>query len=75
MTFNEIDLNGDGVVSREELAAMLQNLNEFVSDQEIDDMILKADLNNDGLIQFDEFIYSMSGVFWSPSDPTFHKIW
>jgi calmodulin len=50
MTFQAIDTNYDGSLSKEELTHMLKNLSEYVSDQQIDDMIRKADENNDGSI-------------------------
>ena len=45
-----MDANFDGSVTREELSNLLKNLSEYISDQQIDDMIHKADLNHDGTI-------------------------
>jgi len=38
-TFSAMDSNFDGVVTREELAYLLRNLSQFVTDEQIDDMI------------------------------------
>ena len=45
-----MDTNKDGVLSREELAALLKTLGEDVSDEVIDQMIKIADENGDGEI-------------------------
>lgn len=58
MTFDVMDADGNGYVTREELKSMLYGLGEIVNDDYIEDMISKADLNRDGKIQFDEFVRS-----------------
>lgn len=45
-----MDANFDGVVTRDELAMLLRSLSEYVSDEEIDEMMIKADVNRDGMI-------------------------
>ena len=57
--FDKIDTNKDGSVSREELRGILKGLGEAFSDQAVDDMIKKADINGDGKIQFDEFLQAL----------------
>lgn len=58
MTFDVMDQDGNGNVTKEELKSMLYGLGEMVSDEYIDDMIARADSNRDGKIQFDEFVRS-----------------
>jgi Ca2+-binding EF-hand superfamily protein len=50
MTFDVMDQDGNGSVTREELKSMLYGLGEMVSDEYIEDMITKADTNRDGKI-------------------------
>lgn len=45
-----MDSNGDGVVTRDELKALLKGLGEDVTDDIVDEMIKIADDNNDGKI-------------------------
>lgn len=56
LTFTAMDQNGDGSVTKQELKHLLQGLGERVSDEYIDDMIARADVNLDGKIIFDEFL-------------------
>ena len=54
--FEVMDANKDGVVTREELTTLLKGLGENVTDDVVDEMIKIADENNDGKIQFEEFV-------------------
>ena len=58
--FAVMDTNGDGVVTKEELRNLLKGLGEEVDDSVVDEMIKIADENNDGKIQFDEFVKAAS---------------
>ena len=53
--FSTFDKNGDGFITRQELKESLMNIRIFMSDVEIDDIVLKFDSNGDGLIDFEEF--------------------
>jgi Ca2+-binding EF-hand superfamily protein len=53
-----MDTNKDGVVSKEQLKSLLQGLGDDIGN--IDDMILIADENGDGKIQFEEFIKAVT---------------
>jgi len=55
--FTRLDLNGDGVIDRDELGKMLKHLDSAVwSDELIDELLETVDVNKDGLIQMNEFI-------------------
>jgi len=46
------DRDGDGLISAEELKLTMNNLGEPLTDQEVKAMIEEADLDGDGLINF-----------------------
>ncbi|XP_053404175.1 calmodulin-A-like [Mercenaria mercenaria] len=54
--FRVFDRNGDGLISATELRLVMTNLGERLSDEEVDDMIREADIDNDGKINYDEFL-------------------
>ena len=58
--FNEYDKNEDGVLSIEELKPLLERLSVTlnlpkVSDEDIKEGIKKLDLNQNGVLEFNEF--------------------
>jgi calmodulin len=53
--FNQMDSNGDGFVTKEELKTMLAGLGEPVDDAVVDEMVAIADTNGDGKVDFNEF--------------------
>ncbi|CAO1403191.1 unnamed protein product [Diamesa serratosioi] len=57
--FKLIDTDGDGNISKSELQTYLSNLNMSYSDEEIEEMVNEADLDNDGTINYQEFILMM----------------
>merc|ERR1719431_1611968 len=56
--FNKIDLNGDGKVSKEEVAS-----SDIFNNQEIDALFTLGDANNDGEIDLEEFIGVLCKIF------------
>ncbi|XP_064652330.1 neo-calmodulin-like [Lineus longissimus] len=58
--FEVFDKNGDGYISPDELKSVLENLGEKFSDDEVEDMMREADTDNDGKINYDEFVVMMS---------------
>ena len=53
MAFKTFDVNGDGVISADELRTVLTKLGEPISDEDIEEMIRLADVNGDGKIYYD----------------------
>ncbi|CAL1138915.1 unnamed protein product [Cladocopium goreaui] len=54
--FKVFDRDRDGFISGGELRASMTNLGERLNDTEVDEMIHEADLDGDGLINYDEFV-------------------
>jgi len=55
--FRKFDLNGDGVIDREELSRVLTHLDSALWTREnIDKFVSTVDVNRDGNIQLDEFV-------------------
>ena len=52
--FQKIDKSGDGKLQKAEVAAAMREIGHF-TEEEIDKMIKKADKNNDGVIDLEEF--------------------
>lgn len=56
-TFQKLDVNKDGTISRNELKNVLQKLDAVNwSDAELEKLFLALDLNSDGRIQWEEFV-------------------
>ena len=51
--FRVFDRNGDGFISAPELRLVMTNLGEKLTDEEVEDMIREADLDGDGLVNYD----------------------
>ncbi|KAK2365185.1 calmodulin [Trifolium repens] len=56
------DKDKDGYISSNELRSVLRGIGEKVTEEELDQMIKMADLNGDGLIDYQEFIRMMLHV-------------
>jgi len=54
--FEEYDLNKDGSITAEEFKKSLSNIGIAISDQEANDYIKKMDKNNNGMIEWEEFL-------------------
>ncbi|CAD8103097.1 unnamed protein product [Paramecium sonneborni] len=53
--FKSFDKDGSGYVDKQELQAIAQQLNQEISQEEIDKLMGVVDINKDGQISFDEF--------------------
>ncbi|XP_059616245.1 calmodulin-A-like isoform X3 [Phlebotomus argentipes] len=54
--FRVFDKNNDGLISSSELRHVMTNLGEKLSEEEVDDMIKEADLDGDGMVNYNEFV-------------------
>uniref|UniRef100_A0ACD5WMN1 Uncharacterized protein n=1 Tax=Avena sativa TaxID=4498 RepID=A0ACD5WMN1_AVESA len=53
--FRKFDANGDGQISRPELATLFQSVGHAATDDELSRMMAEADADGDGFISLDEF--------------------
>ncbi|KAI3756616.1 hypothetical protein L1987_56438 [Smallanthus sonchifolius] len=53
--FQMFDKNGDGRITKQELNDSLQNMNIFISDTDVVQLIEKIDVNGDGCVDLEEF--------------------
>lgn len=61
-TFRTFDANGDGIITRCELASVLQLLDQGKYDEKTVDIVLgAADTNGDGRINYEEFVQWVMG--------------
>ncbi len=60
--FRIFDRNADGYIDAEELVEIFRASGEHVTDEEIESLMKDGDKNNDGRIDFDEFLKMMEGV-------------
>lgn len=51
--FRVFDKNKDGLISSVELRHVMTNLGEKLSEEEVDDMIKEADMDGDGMVNYD----------------------
>lgn len=58
--FKVFDKNKDGFISVRELKEVMMNLGEKMTDDEFEDMIVEADVDGDGQIDYEEFIAMMT---------------
>ena len=54
--FNEIDLDGDGVIEVEEFIAAYQKKDPNLAEEHLRRLFQEADTSEDGMLQFDEFV-------------------
>jgi Ca2+-binding EF-hand superfamily protein len=57
--FNMFDIDGGGTIETHELKEVLTQLGEAPTDDDIREMIILVDENEDGVVDFDEFITLM----------------
>uniref|UniRef100_A0ACD5XGV7 Uncharacterized protein n=1 Tax=Avena sativa TaxID=4498 RepID=A0ACD5XGV7_AVESA len=55
LVFRKFDANGDGRISRPELAALFESVGHAATDDELSRMMAEADADGDGFISLDEF--------------------
>ena len=55
-TFKVFDKDGNGFISADELRHVINNLGEKLTDDEVDELIREADIDDDGQINYEEFV-------------------
>jgi len=58
--FRVFDKDGSGYVSSSELKLVMQRLGVDFSDDELEEMVLEADIDGDGQVCFEEFYAMMT---------------
>ena len=58
--FDQFDKDKDGKISGKELANAMESMGQNPTDEEINEMMREVDLNQDGKIDFDEFMILMT---------------
>ena len=67
-TFNEYDKNKDGVLSKEEIKPLLERVANLLNlpkatDEDIENGMKKLDLNNNKVLEFNEFFLFFKEVY------------
>ena len=57
--FRIFDIDGNGLISKENLTNMISKLGGDLNENEIKDMINQADIYGDGFINYEEFVRMM----------------
>ncbi|XP_023326163.1 calmodulin-A [Eurytemora carolleeae] len=60
IAFRCFDRHGVGFVTRTELMHIFQNIGVKLTEEEIEELLTEADVDKDGLINYEEFIYMAS---------------
>ncbi|GIL42840.1 hypothetical protein Vafri_696 [Volvox africanus] len=54
--FRMFDRDGNGQINAAELKHIMTNIGETLTEEQVDDMIQEADIDQDGMINYEEFI-------------------
>jgi len=57
--FKIFDKDGNGYITNHELKNVMTNMGEYLTSEEIDELVKEADLDGDGMINYEEFIKLM----------------
>ena len=58
--FKQFDVDGNGVITADELRIAMTTLGEPLCKEDVDEMIAEADVNGDGVVDYEEFILMMA---------------
>ena len=67
VVFDEIDTDGDGSLSQEELAALLLKLGSDAGEEGVADLMRELDEDGDGEVDFFEPVARLKRQTWKPS--------
>jgi len=59
-SFKEFDTDGSGAVSPDEIRAAFKKLGSRMSEEKVNELIAKVDINGDGNINYEEFIQMLT---------------
>lgn len=65
--FKVFDKDGNGYISAAELRHVMTSLGEKLTEEEVDEMIREADIDQDGQINYEEFVKMMVSHTSSPA--------
>eukprot|EP01083_Nonionella_stella_P216810 778888_1 len=68
VAFNLFDKDQNGVIDQNELTTVLKTLGQTISKEEIEEMVAAVDQNDDGEIDFNEFVTMMEKRMFLPSN-------
>jgi len=64
--FRVFDRDGSGLINANEIRHVMSNLGEKITDEELDEMLGEADVDDDGKVDYEEFVKLMMGGGPSP---------
>ncbi|XP_045212366.1 neo-calmodulin-like isoform X2 [Mercenaria mercenaria] len=68
--FRVFDKDGNGYISAAELRHVMTNLGEKLTDEEVDEMIKEADLDGDGMVNYEDFMVYTSKLLTANREQT-----
>lgn len=60
--FKFFDIDGNGLIDAQELKQTMQSLDEMISDQDVEAMILAVDKNGDGKVDYEGWLNYLAGI-------------
>ena len=57
--FRVFDKEGNGLISSAELKHIMMNIGDKMTEEEADEMVNEADIDEDGMINYEEFVRMM----------------
>ena len=62
-TFQEVECDGNSFINADELRHMKTNLGEKLTDEEMDEMIPEADVDDDGQMRMNSLLFSVHTLY------------
>ncbi|XP_013400682.1 calmodulin-A isoform X3 [Lingula anatina] len=72
--FRVFDKDGNGFISAAELRHVMTNLGEKLTDEEVDEMIREADLDGDGMVNYEDFMGLAGPIFCGLTPSSNHQL-